>query len=110
MVRIVSPRRGDPDVVRVAVAFAPRLMPRRTAIPGFPASRAYGLFPTTRAPESAADAVPPPLATQVNIPKAKKSFCKKCKKHSPHKVTQYKTGKASLYAQGAYRERERSDE
>ena len=39
-------------------------------------------------------------ASQVNIPKAKKSFCKKCKKHAPHKVTQYKTGKASLYAQG----------
>ncbi len=36
----------------------------------------------------------------MNIPKAKKSFCKKCKKHTPHKVTQYKTGKASLYAQG----------
>jgi len=39
----------------------------------------------------------------VNIPKAKKTFCKKCKKHAPHKVTQYKTGKASLYAQGACR-------
>lgn len=44
--------------------------------------------------------VPFPHASQVNIPKAKKSFCKKCKKHAPHKVTQYKTGKASLYAQG----------
>ena len=30
----------------------------------------------------------------------RQSFCKKCKKHAPHKVTQYKTGKASLYAQG----------
>ncbi|EEH51608.1 uncharacterized protein MICPUCDRAFT_30148 [Micromonas pusilla CCMP1545] len=39
----------------------------------------------------------------VNIPKAKKTFCKKCKKHAPHKVTQYKTGKASLYAQGKRR-------
>jgi|Transcript_3627 large subunit ribosomal protein L44e len=39
----------------------------------------------------------------VNVPKAKKNFCKKCKKHSPHKVTQYKTGKASLYAQGKRR-------
>ena len=44
--------------------------------------------------------IPSPHASQVNIPKAKKSFCKKCKKHAPHKVTQYKTGKASLYAQG----------
>ena len=31
--------------------------------------------------------VPFPHASQVNIPKAKKSFCKKCKKHAPHKVT-----------------------
>ena len=47
-----------------------------------------------------------PLHVQVNIPKAKKSFCKKCKKHAPHKVTQYKTGKASLYAQGESHPRE----
>ena len=39
------------------------------------------------------------------MPKGKKTFCKKCKKHAPHKVTQYKTGKASLYAQGAHRRR-----
>jgi len=40
---------------------------------------------------------------QVNVPKAKKAYCKgkECKKHTMHKVTQYKTGKASLYAQGA---------
>jgi large subunit ribosomal protein L44e len=37
----------------------------------------------------------------VNVPKGKKTYCKKCKKHAAHKVTQYKTGKASLYAQGA---------
>lgn len=43
------------------------------------------------------------LMLQVNIPKNKKAFCKNkaCKKHTVHKVTQYKTGKASLYAQGA---------
>uniref|UniRef100_A0A4W6BTD5 60S ribosomal protein L36a n=1 Tax=Lates calcarifer TaxID=8187 RepID=A0A4W6BTD5_LATCA len=29
--------------------------------------------------------------------------CKKCKKHQPHKVTQYKKGKDSLYAQGKRR-------
>jgi hypothetical protein len=40
-------------------------------------------------------------AAQVNVPKAKKTYCKKCKKHAAHKVTQYKTGKASLFAQGA---------
>ncbi|XP_033741229.1 60S ribosomal protein L44-like isoform X1 [Pecten maximus] len=42
---------------------------------------------------------------QVNIPKSRKTFCKgkKCKKHTLHKVTQYKTGRASLYAQGKRR-------
>ena len=40
---------------------------------------------------------------QVNVPKTKKAYCKdkNCKKHTVHKVTQYKTGKARLYAQGA---------
>jgi len=39
------------------------------------------------------------------VPKAKRAFCKgkACKKHQMHKVTQYKTGKASLYAQGKRR-------
>ena len=38
----------------------------------------------------------------VNIPKTRNTFCKgkECRKHTPHKVTQYKTGKASLFAQG----------
>ena len=38
----------------------------------------------------------------VNIPKTRNTYCKgkDCKKHTPHKVTQYKTGKASLFAQG----------
>jgi large subunit ribosomal protein L44e len=40
---------------------------------------------------------------QVNIPKTKKAFCKGCKKHQAMKVTQYKTGKASLFAQGKRR-------
>ena len=44
-------------------------------------------------------------AGMVNVPKTKKAFCKgkKCKNHQMHKVTQYKTGKASLYAQGKRR-------
>jgi ribosomal protein L44E len=46
-----------------------------------------------------------PLAAQVNIPKSKRAFCKGCKKHMTMKVTQYKTGKASLYAQGEQRPR-----
>jgi large subunit ribosomal protein L44e len=39
----------------------------------------------------------------VNVPKSKRAFCKGCKKHMAMKVTQYKTGKASLYAQGTWR-------
>merc|ERR1711978_143402 len=41
----------------------------------------------------------------VNVPKNRKTFCKakNCKKHTMHKVTQYKAGKASLYAQGKRR-------
>ncbi len=43
----------------------------------------------------------------MNVPKTKRAFCKdkNCKKHTVHKVTQYKTGKASLYAQGASHDR-----
>ncbi|KAL6053164.1 hypothetical protein STEG23_025340 [Scotinomys teguina] len=36
----------------------------------------------------------------VNVPKTRRTFCKKCGKNQPHKVTQYKKGKDSLYAQG----------
>uniref|UniRef100_A0A669EI05 60S ribosomal protein L36a n=1 Tax=Oreochromis niloticus TaxID=8128 RepID=A0A669EI05_ORENI len=39
----------------------------------------------------------------VNVPKTRRTFCKKCKKHQPHKVTQYKKGKDSLYVQGKRR-------
>merc|ERR1719262_1416132 len=41
----------------------------------------------------------------VNVPKTKKSYCsgKQCRKHMLHKVTQYKSGKASLCAQGKRR-------
>uniref|UniRef100_A0A671MYC7 60S ribosomal protein L36a n=2 Tax=Sinocyclocheilus anshuiensis TaxID=1608454 RepID=A0A671MYC7_9TELE len=39
----------------------------------------------------------------VNVPKTRRTYCKKCKKHQPHKVTQYKKGKDSLYAQGKRR-------
>merc|ERR1712033_45319 len=41
----------------------------------------------------------------VNVPKTRKTFCKgkKCGKHTLHKVTQYKAGKASLFAQGKRR-------
>lgn len=36
----------------------------------------------------------------MNVPKTRRTYCKKCGKHQPHKVTQYKKGKDSLYAQG----------
>jgi large subunit ribosomal protein L44e len=40
----------------------------------------------------------------VNVPKERKTYCGgKCKKHAVHKVTQYKAGKASNFAQGKRR-------
>ena len=39
----------------------------------------------------------------VNVPKERRTYCKgkKCTKHTVHKVTQYKSGKASNFAQVA---------
>uniref|UniRef100_A0A2K5CID1 60S ribosomal protein L36a n=1 Tax=Aotus nancymaae TaxID=37293 RepID=A0A2K5CID1_AOTNA len=34
----------------------------------------------------------------VNGPETRRTFCKQCGKHQPHKVTQYKKGKDSLVA------------
>ncbi|RWS15416.1 60S ribosomal protein L44-like protein [Dinothrombium tinctorium] len=40
----------------------------------------------------------------VNVPKTRKTYCKgKCKKHTMHKVTQYKKSKESVHAQGRRR-------
>ncbi|KAK2750730.1 40s ribosomal protein L44e [Myotisia sp. PD_48] len=41
----------------------------------------------------------------VNIPKTRRTYCKskECRKHTQHRVTQYKAGKASLFAQGKRR-------
>eukprot|EP01115_Flamella_aegyptia_P006992 TRINITY_DN28_c1_g1_i1.p1 TRINITY_DN28_c1_g1~~TRINITY_DN28_c1_g1_i1.p1 ORF type:complete len:105 (+),score=27.82 TRINITY_DN28_c1_g1_i1:59-373(+) len=39
----------------------------------------------------------------VNIPKKMNTYCRKCKKHTPHKVGQYKKGKESIAAQGKRR-------
>jgi hypothetical protein len=38
------------------------------------------------------------FATQVNVPKTRRTYCKGqgCKKHTQHKVTQYKAGKVSI--------------
>lgn len=42
----------------------------------------------------------------VNVPKERKTFCKgkKCSKHTLHKVTQYKSGKASNFAQVRFKQ------
>uniref|UniRef100_A0A0E0EAR8 60S ribosomal protein L44 n=1 Tax=Oryza meridionalis TaxID=40149 RepID=A0A0E0EAR8_9ORYZ len=47
----------------------------------------------------------PKLGAMVNVPKTKKTYCKnkECRKHTLHKVTQYKKGKDSLSAQGKRR-------
>ena len=39
-------------------------------------------------------------SNQVHVPKTENTYCKKCNKHTEHKVTQYKAGKASLRPQG----------
>ncbi|XP_012501517.1 PREDICTED: 60S ribosomal protein L36a-like [Propithecus coquereli] len=39
----------------------------------------------------------------VNVPKTRGTLFKKCGKHQPHKVTQYKKSKDSLYARGKRR-------
>merc|ERR1711902_277025 len=43
--------------------------------------------------------------TMVNVPKTRKTFCKgtKCRKHTLHKVTQYKAGKKATFAKGQRR-------
>lgn len=48
--------------------------------------------------------LPHPSHEMVNVPKARKTLCRgKCKKHTLHKVTQYKKGKESIFAQGKRR-------
>jgi large subunit ribosomal protein L44e len=39
----------------------------------------------------------------VNIPKTRNTYCKHCNKHTAQKVSQYKTGKASLHVLGKRR-------
>lgn len=38
--------------------------------------------------------------SQVQVPKTRKTHCKKCNSHTSHKVTQYKKSKESFAAQG----------
>ncbi|CAK9298473.1 unnamed protein product [Gordionus sp. m RMFG-2023] len=39
----------------------------------------------------------------VNVPKARRTYCKKCKCHSVQKITQYKKGKECVHSQGRRR-------
>ena len=39
----------------------------------------------------------------VNVPKTKATYCQKCKKHTLHKVTQYKKSATAKGAQGERR-------
>lgn len=43
------------------------------------------------------------LLLQVNVPKQRRTFCKKCKVHKNHKVTQYKKSKERRASQGRRR-------
>jgi len=40
---------------------------------------------------------------QVNVPKQRRTYCKKCNQHRVHKVTQYKKSKERKQAQGRRR-------
>ncbi|KAH0471376.1 MAG: hypothetical protein KVP17_003195 [Porospora cf. gigantea B] len=46
---------------------------------------------------------------QVNVPKTRNTYCasKDCRKHTAHKVTQYKKGKNNMLAQGNRRYNEK---
>ncbi|XP_006814214.1 large ribosomal subunit protein eL42-like [Saccoglossus kowalevskii] len=39
----------------------------------------------------------------VNVPKTRRTYCRKCKVHNLFKVTQYKKGRESSFAQGRRR-------
>jgi large subunit ribosomal protein L44e len=39
----------------------------------------------------------------VNVPKSRRTYCKKCKTHKVHKVTQYKKSKERTASQGRRR-------
>lgn len=49
------------------------------------------------------------VAKMVNIPKTRKTYCggPKCRKHTPHRVSQYKTGKRNPRRQGERRYHEK---
>ncbi|XP_065702647.2 large ribosomal subunit protein eL42 [Patagioenas fasciata] len=70
--------------------------PRTSPLYGFPSVPIWFRFRDAPSLRAVADKM-------VNVPKTRRTYCKKCGKHQPHKVTQYKKGKDSLYAQGKRR-------
>ncbi|OIW28956.1 hypothetical protein CONLIGDRAFT_681886 [Coniochaeta ligniaria NRRL 30616] len=65
----------------------------------------FSNFRDRRPPSTTDETIASNTAKMVNIPKTRKTYCKgkECRKHTQHKVTQYKAGKASLFAQGKRR-------
>ncbi|KAM5375619.1 hypothetical protein ACJA88_007514 [Fusarium oxysporum] len=63
------------------------------------------LIQANATPPDGARTAPYIVVKMVNIPKTRNTYCKgkECRKHTQHKVTQYKAGKASLFAQGKRR-------
>uniref|UniRef100_A0A9L0SFD3 60S ribosomal protein L36a n=1 Tax=Equus caballus TaxID=9796 RepID=A0A9L0SFD3_HORSE len=111
--RLARRRRGSGHTPRPAPRSGGRRRPDTSETPIGPPACRSGSEPT-----SASCFLPPrrvrcgervrvsayrPTAKMVNVPKTRRTFCKKCGKHQPHKVTQYKKGKDSLYAQGKRR-------
>ncbi|CAN8188403.1 unnamed protein product [Coccothraustes coccothraustes] len=76
----------------------------RSCTPAVPTAKSTGEeWPETLAEPQPCSWQPWHPRTAVNVPKTRRTYCKKCGKHQPHKVTQYKKGKDSLYAQGKRR-------
>ncbi|KAL8998161.1 MAG: hypothetical protein Q9169_002715 [Polycauliona sp. 2 TL-2023] len=68
-------------------------------------STVLALIPARKAKRADAHVQESTAVKMVNVPKTRRTYCKgkDCKKHTQHKVTQYKAGKASLFAQGKRR-------
>ena len=90
-------RRRGAAAVLAAVADAMERESSRDAV------RERDLTPSST--QAAGDAHEGRVGRMVNVPKERKTYCKnkKCRKHQVHKVTQYKAGKASNFAQGKRR-------
>ncbi|XP_053667588.1 60S ribosomal protein L44 [Anopheles marshallii] len=59
--------------------------------------------PSVAAASSGLNRGKPPVGRPVNVPKQRRTYCKKCKVHRVHKVTQYKKSKERQASQGRRR-------